>query len=58
VMLGAVGHETKELDIEELDALVLDSMEHDTMEFAVGIEVLCHNLLVWALLSRPLPFLL
>jgi len=51
VMPGAVGHETKELDIEEPDGLVLDSMEHDTMESAAGPEVLCHNLLVWALLS-------
>jgi hypothetical protein len=32
VMPGDVEHETKELDIEEPDALVLDSMEHDTME--------------------------
>jgi hypothetical protein len=51
VMPSAIGHETKELDIEEPDALVLDSMEHDTMESATGPEVLCHNLLVWALLS-------
>jgi hypothetical protein len=54
-MLGAVVHETKGLDIEEPDALVLDSMEHkkepDTMESDAGLEVLCQNLLVWALLS-------
>jgi hypothetical protein len=51
-MPGAVVHETKGLDIEELDALVLDSMEHDkeldTMESDAGPEVLSHNLLVWA----------
>jgi hypothetical protein len=58
VMPSAMEHETKELDIEEPDALVLDSMEHDSTESAAGPEVLCHNLLVWALLSRPLPFLL
>jgi hypothetical protein len=54
-MLGAMVHETKGLDIEEPNALVLDSMEHDkepdTMESDVGPEYLCHNLLVWALLS-------
>jgi hypothetical protein len=54
-MPSAVVRETKELDIEEPDALVLDSMEHDkesdTMESDAGPEVLCHNLLVWALLS-------
>jgi hypothetical protein len=54
-MPGAVVHETKGLDIEEPDALVLDSMEHDnepdTMEFDAGPKVLCRNLLVWALLS-------
>jgi hypothetical protein len=50
-MPSAVGHETKELDIKELNSLVLDSMEHDTMESATEPEVLCHNLLVWALLS-------
>jgi hypothetical protein len=48
-------HETKGLDIEEPNALVFDSMEHDkepdTMESGAGLEVLCHNLLVWALLS-------
>jgi hypothetical protein len=49
MMLGVVGHETKELDIEESDALVLGSMEHDTLESAAGPEVFCHNLLVWAL---------
>jgi len=51
VMPSAMEHETKELDIEEPDALVLDSMEHDSTESAAGPEVLCHNLLVWALLS-------
>jgi hypothetical protein len=51
MMPGAVAHETKELDIEETNALVLDSMEHDTMVSTAGPEVLCHNLLVWALLS-------
>jgi hypothetical protein len=51
VMHDAEGHETKELDIKEPDALVLDSMENDTMESTGGPEVLCHNLLVWALLS-------
>jgi hypothetical protein len=49
-MLGAVVHETKGLDIEEADALVLDSMEHDkepsTIESDAEPEVLCHNLLV------------
>jgi hypothetical protein len=39
-MPGAVVHETKGLDIEEPDALVLDSMEYDkepdTMEFDLG----------------------
>jgi hypothetical protein len=40
-MPGAVGLDTKELDIVEPDALVLDSMES-----AAGLEVLCHNLLV------------
>jgi len=54
-MPSAVVHETKGLDIEEPDALVLDSMEHDkepnTMESTAGPEVLCHNLLAWALLS-------
>jgi hypothetical protein len=43
--------ETKGLDIEELDALVLDSMEHDkepdTMEFDAWRDVLFHNLLAW-----------
>jgi hypothetical protein len=38
-MLGAVVHETKELDIEELDTLVLDGMEPNTMEFDAGSEV-------------------
>jgi hypothetical protein len=54
-MPGAVVHEAKGLDIEGPDALVLDSMEHDkepnTMESDAGPEVLCHNLLAWALLS-------
>jgi hypothetical protein len=51
-------HEAKGLDIEGPDALVLDSMEHDkepdTMDSDAGPEVLCHNLLFWALLSWPL----
>jgi hypothetical protein len=42
-MPGAKMHETKELDIEELDALVLVSMElgkvPDTMEFGAGSRV-------------------
>jgi hypothetical protein len=42
-MPGAKVHETKELDIEELDALVLASMELDkeldTMESDVGSDV-------------------
>jgi hypothetical protein len=50
-MHNAVVHETKGLDIEELDALVLDDKETDTTESDAGPEVLCHNLLVWALLS-------
>jgi hypothetical protein len=54
-MPSVVVHETKGLDIEEPDALVLDFMEHDkepgTMESDAGPEVLCNNLLVWALLS-------
>jgi hypothetical protein len=45
-MPGAKGHETKELDIKEPDALVLASMEPDT-----GSKVLCHNLLAKELLS-------
>jgi len=40
-MPGAVVNETKGLDIEE----------PDTMESDAGPEVLCHKLLVWALLS-------
>jgi hypothetical protein len=55
VMPGAKVHETKELDIEEPDALVLASMElgndPDAMEPDTGSEVLCHNLLAKALLS-------
>jgi hypothetical protein len=47
-------HETKELDIEELDSLVLASMElrndSDAMEPDTGSEVLCHNLLATKLL--------
>jgi hypothetical protein len=50
-----VVHDAKDLDIEELDALVLDSMEPDkepdAMESDTEPEVLCRNLLVWALLS-------
>jgi hypothetical protein len=46
----ALGLDAKGLDIEEpdgeLNALILDSMEPDT-----GLEVLCCNLLVLALLS-------
>jgi hypothetical protein len=46
-------HETKELDIEELDALVLASMElgndSDATELDTGSEVMCHNLLATAL---------
>jgi hypothetical protein len=42
-MPGIVVHETKELDIEVPDTLVLDSMEHDmepnTMESNAGSEV-------------------
>lgn len=49
-MLGVVVHETKELDIEEPNALVLDK-KTDTMESDAGSEVLCHNFLVWAFLS-------
>jgi hypothetical protein len=54
-MPGAKVHETKELDIEEPDALVLASMElgndPDAMEPDTGSEVLCHNFLSKALLS-------
>lgn len=50
-MLGAVVHETKGLDIEVSDALVLDDKEPDTIESDARPEVLCHNLFVWALLS-------
>jgi hypothetical protein len=54
-MPGDVVHETKELDIEEPDSLVLASMElgndPDAMEPDTGSEVLCHNLLAKALLS-------
>jgi hypothetical protein len=54
-MPGTVVREANGLDIEGPDALVLDSMEHDkepdTMESNTGPEVLCCNLLVWALLS-------
>jgi hypothetical protein len=42
-MHGIVVHETKELDVEVPDTLVLDSMEHDkkpdTMGSDVGSEV-------------------
>jgi hypothetical protein len=59
-MLGAKGHETKELDIEEPNALVLASVElgndPDAMEPDTGSEVLCHNLLAKALLSCFLLF--
>jgi hypothetical protein len=48
-------HETKEHDIEELDALVLASKElgndYEAMEPDTGSEVQCHNLLATALLS-------
>jgi hypothetical protein len=54
-MPGAVVHEAKGLDIELPDAMVLDSMDHDkepdTMESDAGLELLCQNLLAWALLS-------
>jgi hypothetical protein len=46
-----VVHDAKGLDIEEPDALVLDSMDPDAMESDTGLEVLCRNLLVWALIS-------
>jgi hypothetical protein len=56
VMPGAKGHETKKLDIEEPDALVLSSIELgndlDAMEPDTGSKVLCHNLFAKALLSR------
>jgi len=59
-MPGAKGHETKELDIEEPDALVLASMElgndPDAMEPDTGSEVLCHNLLAQELHSWLLLF--
>jgi hypothetical protein len=46
-MPGAKGHETKEFDIEELDAFVFASMElgndPDSMEPDIGPKVLCHN---------------
>jgi hypothetical protein len=56
---GAVGHDALGLDAMEPDALELDSMEPDkepdkgpdAMESDTGPEVLCRNLLVWALLS-------
>jgi hypothetical protein len=55
VMPGAKGHETKKLDIEEPDALVLSSIEIgndlDAMEPDTGSKVLCHNLFAKALLS-------
>jgi hypothetical protein len=51
----ALGLDAMGLDIEEPDALELDSMEPnketDAMESNTGPEVLCCNLLVWALLS-------
>jgi hypothetical protein len=49
-MSGAVVHETKELDIEEPNSLVLDK-ETDTMESDVRSKDSCHYFLVWALLS-------
>jgi hypothetical protein len=49
-MPGAVVHETKELDIEEPDSLVLDK-DTNTMESDAGSKASCHNFLVWALLS-------
>jgi hypothetical protein len=53
---GVVGHDALGLDAMGLgtegpDALELDSIEPDAMESDTGPEVLCHNLLVWALLS-------
>lgn len=39
MMSGAVVHETKELDIEEPDTLVLDGMKPNTMESDAGSEV-------------------
>lgn len=55
MMPSAKRHQTKELDVEEPDALVLASMElgndPDAMEPKTGSEVLCHNLLAKALLS-------
>jgi hypothetical protein len=43
------------LDVEEPDAWTLASMELDndpnSMDPDTGSEVLCHNLLAWALLS-------
>jgi hypothetical protein len=51
----SVGHNAMGLDIEEPDASELDSMEPDKepdpMESDTGLEVLCRDLLVWALLS-------
>jgi hypothetical protein len=51
----ALGLDAMGLDIEEPDAFGLDSMESDkepdTMESNTRPEVLCRNLLVWALLS-------
>jgi len=44
--LGTVGH-----DALGLDAMGLDIEEPDAMEYDTGPEVLCHNLLVWALIS-------
>jgi hypothetical protein len=46
----ALGLDAMGLDIEEPDALELDG-EPDAMESDIGPEVLCRNLLVWALLS-------
>jgi hypothetical protein len=51
----ALGLDAMRLDIEGLEALELDFMEPDkeldAMESDIGPEVLCRNLLVWALLS-------
>jgi hypothetical protein len=50
----ALGLDAMGLDIEGPEALELDSMKPDAMESDTGPEVLCRNLLVWALLSAHL----
>jgi hypothetical protein len=45
-----VVHDAKELDAWELVSMELDT-DPDATGFDIGLEVLCYNLLIWALLS-------